>query len=183
MPKPVGKTGRGGSHARIDWHTRRRRSHRNLHAAVTCAVAGISNATQGAYTMAMMQTTIVYDTHAAVLRLTETGMPEPQAVAVVREQSLLLEHNLATKADIELVKADIEALRQETKAGIEALRQETKAGIAAVQANVEKLSLKTAADIATVHAKIEAAKNGIILWVVGLNVAMVGLMIAAARLL
>ena len=230
MPKPVGKTGRGGSHARIDWHTRRRRSHHNLHAAVTCAVAGISNATQGAYTMAMMQTTIVYDTHAAVQRLTETGMPEPQAEAVVREQSLLLEHNLATKADIELVKADIElvkadiealrqetkagiealrqetkadielvkadiealrqetkagieALRQETKAGIEALRQETKAGIAAVQANVEKLSLKTAADIATVHAKIEAAKNGIILWVVGLNVAMVGLMIAAARLL
>ncbi len=234
MPKPVGKTGRGGSHARTDWHTRRRRSHRNLHAAVTCAVAGISNATQGAYTMAMMQTTIVYDTHAAVQRLTETGMPEPQAEAVVREQSLLLEHNLATKADIELVKADIEALRQETKAGIEALRQETKAGIealrqetkagiealrqetkadialvkadiealrqetkagiealrqetkagiAAVQANVEKLGLKTAADIATVHAKIEAAKNGIILWVVGLNVAMVGLMIAAARLL
>ncbi len=73
---------------------------------------------KGAYTMTMMQTTIVYDTHAAVLRLTKTGMPEPQAAAVVREQSLLLEHNLATKADIELVKADIEALRQETKAEI-----------------------------------------------------------------
>ncbi len=187
-----------------------------LGAVVKCAIAGVSNATQGAYTMTMMQTTIVYDTHAAVLRLTETGMPEPQAVAVVREQSLLLEHNLATKADIELVKADIEALRQETKAGIEALRQETKAGIELVKADIEALRQETKADIELVKADIEAlrqetkagiealrqetkagiealrqetkadiatAKNGIIMWVVGLNTAMVGLIIAAAKLL
>ncbi len=246
--------------SRISEHSRRRGAHRNLQAAVTHAIAGISNGTKGAYIMTMTQTTIVYDTHAAVRRLTKTGMPEPQAEAVVREQSLLLEHNLATKADIEalrqetkadiealrqetkadieLVRADIEALRQETKAGIEALRQETKAGIealrqetkadialvkagiealrqetkadiealrqetkadiealrqetkagiAAVQANVEKLSLKTTAEIESLRqetkADIATAKNGIIMWVVGLNMAMVGLVIAAVKLL
>ncbi len=173
-----------------------------LGAVVKRAIAGVSNATQGAYIMTMMQTTIVYDTHAAVLRLTETGMPEPQAVAVVREQSLLLEHNLATKADIEALrqetKAGIEALRQETKAGIEALRQETKAGIEALRqetkAGIEALRQETKADIALVKADIEVlrqetkaniatAKNGIIMWVVGLNMAMVGLVIAAVKLL
>ena len=72
--------------------------------------------------MAMARATVVYDTHAAVRRLTEAGLPEPQAV--VREQTLLLEHNLATKTDIK-------TLRQETQAGIETLRQETRAGIEA----------------------------------------------------
>ena len=42
-------------------------------------------------------------------------MPECQAETVVRQQARLLEQNLATKADIE-------ALRQETKASIEAAK-------------------------------------------------------------
>ncbi len=146
----------------------------------------------------MSQTTVVYDTHAAVRRLTEAGLPESQAEAMVREQTLLLEHNLATKTDIEVLrqetkgniaavqanvetlrqetKADIETLRQETKTNIETLRQETRAEIATVRADVEKLGLKTAGDIAT-------AKNSIIVWVVGLNMAMVGLLIAGIKLL
>ncbi len=157
----------------------------------------------------MSQTTVVYDTHAAVRRLTEAGLPESQAEAMVREQTLLLEHNLATKTDIEVLrqetkgniaavqanvetlrqetkadietlrqetKTNIETLRQETKSGIETLRQETRAEIATVRADVEKLGLKTAGDIAT-------AKNSIIVWVVGLNMAMVGLMIAGSKLL
>ncbi len=99
----------------------------------------------------MRQTAVVYDTHAAVRRLTEAGISESQAEAVVREQALLLEHNLATKTDIEV-------LRQETKFSIETLRQETRA-------------------------EIVAAKNSIIVWVGGLNMAMVGLLIAGSKLL
>jgi len=93
----------------------------------------------------------VYDTHAAVRRLTEAGIPEPQAEAVVREQTHILEHNLATKADIE-------TLRQETKASIETLRQETEAGI-------------------------EVAKTELIKWMVGTNLGVVALVIAALKLL
>jgi len=72
----------------------------------------------------MAQTSnVVYDTHAAVRRLTGSGMPEPHAEAVVREQIHLIEHNLATKADVEK------------------LRQETKADIAAVRAGIETAKL------------------------------------------
>ena len=52
---------------------------------------------------------------------------------------------MATKADIAAVKADIDALRQETKAdiarveaGIEAVRHETKAAIETVKADLVK---------------------------------------------
>ena len=120
----------------------------------------------------------IYDTHAAVRRLTEAGLPESHAEAVVREQIHLIEHDLATKADIEALrqatKADIEALRQATKADIEALRQETKAAIAAVQADVDKLRHET-------RAIVETAKTDIIKWVAGLNAA-VALVVLAALL-
>jgi len=129
----------------------------------------------------------VYDTHAAVRRLTEAGIPEPQAEAVVREQTHILEHNLATKADIETlrqetraeiaaVRADIETLRQETKASIETLRQETEAEIATVRADVEKLRLET-------KAGIEVAKTELIKWMVGTNLGVVALVIAALKLI
>lgn len=41
----------------------------------------------------------VYDTHAAVRRLVEAGVPEPQAVAHVLEQTQLLANTIATKDD------------------------------------------------------------------------------------
>jgi len=94
-------------------------------------------------------------------------MPEPHAEAVVREQVHLIEHNLATKADIEAARADIETLRLETKADIETLRLETKA-------DIETLRLKTKADI-------EMAKVSQIKWTVGTGVAVAGLVIAALK--
>ena len=104
----------------------------------------------------------IYDTYAAIHRLTEAGLPEPHAKAVVKEQVHLIEHDLATKADIEMLrqatKTDIEALRQATKADIEALRQSTRADI-------------------------ETAKNDLIKWMVGANFTMLAIVIAAFKLL
>ena len=126
-------------------------------------------------------TPLILDTHAAVNELVSAGMPERQAETVVRQQAKLLEQNLATKTDIEAIKAEIETLRQETKAvhetfetkahrnlarkptskpcgnqetkaGIETLRQETKAGI-------ETLRQGTKADIETTRASIEALRQ------------------------
>ena len=102
--------------------------------------------------------TLILDTHAAVHELVNAGMPERQAETVVRQQARLLEQNLATKADLATIKADIEALRQETKADIEALRQETKA-------------------------LIETAKVDLIKWIFGLNIATMSLLVAAIKLL
>ena len=44
---------------------------------------------------------IVFDTHAFVKRLTSVGMPEEQAEALAEEQAKLIDERLATKADLE----------------------------------------------------------------------------------
>lgn len=44
---------------------------------------------------------LILDTHAAMERLVESGMPEPQATTVVGIQADLIENELATKADID----------------------------------------------------------------------------------
>ncbi len=85
-----------------------------------------------------MAEAIAFDTHRFVKRLTESGFTEKQAETLAEEHVALLNANLATKADIAAVKADIDALRQDTTASIEALRQETKAAIEAVKADLVK---------------------------------------------
>ena len=128
-----------------------------------------------------------YDTLAAARRLTEAGMPEPHAEAVVREQVHVIEHNLATKADIEQlrlenktdfesVRGEIEKLRLETKADTEKLRLETKA-------DTEKLRLETKAEFKSVRGEITKAKLDLIKWVFGADIALVAIVIAAVKLL
>ncbi|MYB13641.1 MAG: DUF1640 domain-containing protein [Rhodospirillaceae bacterium] len=64
-----------------------------------------------------MSEAIAFDTHRFVKRLTDCGFTEQQAETLADEQIALLNGNLATKADIE-------ALRQETKAAIEASKSD-----------------------------------------------------------
>ena len=71
-----------------------------------------------------MSEAIAFDTHRYVKRLTDCGFTEQQAEVLADEQVALLNGNLATKVDIAAVKADIEALRLETRAGIEAAKSE-----------------------------------------------------------
>ena len=116
--------------------------------------------------MAMQETTKSnYDTLAAVRRLTEAGMPEAHAEAVVREQAHLMENQLATKTDIAAIQADIKKLRLETKADIEKLRLETKA-------DLEKHQSKTETSIAELKADL-------IKWMVGSQLGVAGLLLAA----
>ena len=142
----------------------------------------------------MADSALIFDTHEDIRELVNSGMPEPQAETVVRQRVRLLERNLATKADIaatnaniaatnanietlrQETKADIEALRQETKADIEALRQETKSGIAATNANIETLRQET-------EKLIALGKNDIIKWVLGANLGIAAMIVAAFKLL
>jgi len=100
-----------------------------------------------------------YDTHAAVRQLTESGLSERQAEAVVRQQVELLKHNLATKDQVAKLQAEVEKVWAEVEK---------------VWAEVEKLRLET-------KANIEVAKTGIIMWVTGLNAALIGLAVAILR--
>ncbi len=126
-----------------------------------------------------MTEAIAFDTHRFVKRLTECGFTERQAETLAEEHVALLNANLATKADVESVKADIETLRQETKvdiARVEARIESTKAGI-------ETLRQETKADIARVEARIETAKADTLKWMIGAMVAQGGLIVALVKLL
>ena len=157
----------------------------------------------------MAESAFIFDTHEDIQELVKSGMPEPQAETVVRQRVRLLERNLATKADIAATNANIETLRLETNANIETLRQETKANIETLRqetnannvtlrqetkADIEKLRLETKADIAATNANIETlrqeteklialGKNDIIKWVVGANLGVAALIVAAIKLL
>ena len=131
----------------------------------------------------MADSALIFDTHEDIQELVNSGMPEPQAETVVRQRVRLLERNLATKADIAATNANIaatnaniETLRQETKADIEALRQETKSGIAANNANIETLRQET-------EKLIALGKNDIIKWVLGANLGIAAMIVAAFKLL
>ncbi len=127
-----------------------------------------------------MTEAIAFDAHRFVKRLTESGFIEKQAETLADEQVALLNANLATKTDIEVLrqgtKADIEVLRQGTKADIEALRQETKADIARVEAGVEVLRQET-------KAAIEGMKADLLKWLFGALIAQGGLIVALVKLL
>ena len=113
----------------------------------------------------MADSALIFDTHEDIQELVNSGMPEAQAETVVRQRVRLLERNLATKADIAA-----------TNASIEALRQETKAGIAATNANIETLRQET-------EKLIALGKNDIIKWVLGANLGIAAMIVAAFKLL
>ena len=85
-----------------------------------------------------MTEAIAFDTHRFVKRLTESGFTERQAETLAEEQVTLRNANLATKADVAAVHADIARVEAGVEAGMEALRQETNAAIAAVKADLLK---------------------------------------------
>ena len=78
---------------------------------------------------------LVFDSHAFVKRLTSVGMPE--------EQSRLIDGRLATKVDIEQLRAatksDIAQLQAATKADIEQLREDTKKDLAVLEASLKAI--------------------------------------------
>ena len=92
-----------------------------------------------------------FDTHAFVKRLTQAGMDEQQAEALVECQVQLINDSLATKQDIEEVKRDIE----EVKRDIEALRLETKKDIQEIKKDIEALRLETKKEIATLKTDMQ----------------------------
>ena len=53
-----------------------------------------------------MNEAIAFDTHRFVKNLTESGFTEQQAEALAKEQAQLLNSNLATKIDLQAVKAE-----------------------------------------------------------------------------
>ncbi len=150
---------------------------------------------------------IAFDTHKFVKHLTESGFTEAQAEALAGEQVAMINSNLATRADIVEVKADLEKLRlatkadiaevkadieklrlatqvdiAEVKADIEKLRLATQAEIAEVKADIEKLRADTRADIAEVRADIANTAARLTRWIIGAMIAQIGVVVGLIKL-
>lgn len=88
-----------------------------------------------------------FDSLAYAKSMESVGFTRQQAEKMAEEQAKLIDERLATKEDIEVLRADIEALRLVTRADIEALRLVTEKDIAAVNARIETTAERTKAEI------------------------------------
>ena len=85
-----------------------------------------------------MSEAIAFDTHRFVKNLTASGFTEAQAEALAEEQVHMLNSNLATKADIQGTKADVERVKSELEVRIEQVRAGVETAKADLQRDIEK---------------------------------------------
>ena len=101
---------------------------------------------------------IAFDTHRFVKRLTGAGMDERQAEVLADEQVGLLNANLATKAELAAVEANLQAK------------------ITQVEARIAEAEGRLGEHIATVEANL-------LRWMVGALIAQAGVIVGLLRLL
>jgi peptidoglycan hydrolase CwlO-like protein len=122
------------------------------------------------------------DTLDIAKRLKEAGFSDSQAEAVttvfrdVRAADL---GNLATKADIQEVRAEIQAMRAEVRAEIQAVRVEVRTDIQSVRAEVRADIQSVRADIQHLDNKVEILRRDITIRLGGMIAAANGILLAA----
>ena len=110
------------------------------------------------YSAEMAVVAIAFDTHRFVKRLTGAGMDERQAEVLADEQVGLLNANLATKAELAAVEANLQAK------------------ITQVEASIAEAEGRLGEKIATVEANL-------LRWMVGTLIAQAGVIVGLLRLL
>ena len=114
-------------------------------------------------------TPVIFDTLKAAQELRKTGFEDRQAEAVVETISKAVSETVATKADLQLVKSDIDMLRSEmaTKADLQLLRSDVELLRQSVDSRFEKMEIK-----------VDALENRIVLKLGGLMVTMIFVLLA-----
>ena len=115
---------------------------------------------------------MAFDTHAHVKRLVGTGMSEPQAEAVIEALRQTAElpdiSHLATKADLQVAKSDLQAaigeIRLATKADLQTTKSDLQAGISEVRAELT-------ATRGELRGEIKGVRGELIWWIIGTGVA------------
>ena len=145
---------------------------------------------------------LIFDIFDYAKKLQRAGLTEEQASVHVEALRTLVEHDLATKQDIENVRRDIaelrketqqniEFLRKETQQSIESLRKETQQGIESLrketQQGIESLRKETDVKLAELNVslvkEIATAKAETIKWVAGMLVAQGAVVATLVKLL
>jgi hypothetical protein len=110
----------------------------------------------------MSERTINFDTHRFVKRLVDSGLAEKTAEVLADEQSRLLTDNLATKADLMAVKADLETQLAATKADLETQLAATKADLEVRLAESEVRTVRWMAGLLIAQGGVIVALNSLL---------------------
>ncbi len=117
---------------------------------------------------------IGFDTLRAMESLRDSGFEESQARAVVDTFKDAVAGNVATKADLQEVKAELQAEIQEVRAEIQGVKTELQAEIQEVRTGLEASIAGLRGEVETSIARLEARTQrfmfGMALGIVGLNV-------------
>ena len=159
--------------------------------------------------MAMAQSTIVFDTHAAIEELIATGVPEKQAAAHVRLHAQQINDHFATTGDMEKLgtslrtdmqkleaslradmakleaslRADMEKLEASVRADMEKLRGDMEKLEASLRGDMEKLEASLRADMAKLETRLTKTITDTLKWIAGLQIGAITVIIAAIKLL
>jgi hypothetical protein len=79
---------------------------------------------------------LAFDTLAFARRLEAAGFTRKQSEVLAEEQAKIIDERLATKADLDVVRADLEKVRVAVQANIASLRLSTKADLAETKAAI-----------------------------------------------
>lgn len=134
-----------------------------------------------------------YDTHAGVRRLTQAGVEESLAEAMISEQLRVVGQNVASHADIARLQHDIARLQQDLRSEIGSVRGE----IGSVRGEVETLrgEIKTLqSEVGSIRgdnerfrqeirAEFQSAHLRLVKWGVGQSMAIILLVVGLIRLL
>ena len=112
---------------------------------------------------------LIFDTFDYAKKLQRAGLTEEQASVHVEALRTLVEHDLATKQDIDNVQRDVAELRKETQPGIESLPKKTDVKLAELNVSLVK--------------EIAIAKAETIKWVAGMLVAQGAVVATLVKLL
>ncbi len=129
--------------------------------------------------------TIVFDKLAAVRRLEQAEFSRPQAEAMTDVFHDAVHGAVATKADLEEMRAEnrgfaasttaeFAAVRSEMKAEFAAVRAEMKSEFATVRAEMKTEFATVRAEIGTVRSEMREQRSELKLWTAGAAVAVVG---------
>jgi uncharacterized protein involved in exopolysaccharide biosynthesis len=131
---------------------------------------------------------VPFDTLKLARRLESAGFPPKQAGDTAEALADAMSGaELATKADLGAVRADLAAVKTELKAEIAALRAELKGDIAALRAelkaDISALRAELKGDIAALKADIELLRRDLTIRLGSMIVVAVGILLAAIRYL
>ena len=117
---------------------------------------------------------------AALQELRKTGFEERQAEAVVETISKAMIETVATKADLQLVRSDIDILRSEmaTKADLQLLRSDVELLRQSVDSRFDKVDSRFDAFEKSFRQDMAAQENRIVIKLGGLMITMIFLLLA-----